>query len=399
MRKTAPFWSYVDIRPSNVDKKSKAGETDVRLVNYTDVYYNQEITPALELMPATASEEHIHRYGVAPGDIIITKDSESPGDIGIPALVTSSESDMVCAYHLTLLRPDENLAYPRFLYWVLESNEAKQHWLTNSYGVTRYSILTGAISRLRVPALELSAQRRVAGYLDRETGEIDALISKMDKLAHTLKMRKKASASFVWNQDFDQVKLKWLMQEVDNRAGDQSHLPLLSVSIHHGVQLRSESTSKQSASEDLSHYKITTPGQIVLNRMRAFQGGLGQTRLDGLVSPDYAVLEMLPGLMPDWAERVMRTPEFVNKMTQSLRGIGTPDGTNTRTPRINVRDLLELTIPLPAIDKQKRIADHLDQIFGRIDAMLAKVDELKSLLAERRATLVSDVVAGRKVIA
>lgn len=35
-----------DIRPSNVDKKSKEGEVDVRLCNYTDVYYGDRITAA-----------------------------------------------------------------------------------------------------------------------------------------------------------------------------------------------------------------------------------------------------------------------------------------------------------------------------------------------------------------
>lgn len=380
MPKTAPFWSLVelisetqlpsDLRVSLEDMVSKTG----RLVDGKLSWYEAPGTPFEagdvlfgKLRPYLAKYWHATRSGTAGGDIHV-------------------------------YRPAENVD-SRFLSYIVGSPEFVKFAEAASKGVKMPRVEWMGLREFEVYRPDLTTQRRVADYLDRETGEIDMMISKMDKLAYTLKMRKKASPSFVWNQDFDQVKLKWLMQEVDNRAGDQSHLPLLSVSIHHGVQLRSESTSKQSASEDLSHYKITTPGQIVLNRMRAFQGGLGQTRLDGLVSPDYAVLEMLPSLTPDWAERVMRTPEFVNKMTQSLRGIGTPDGTNTRTPRINVRDLLELTIPLPAFDEQKRIADHLDQVIGRIDAMLAKVDELKSLLAERRATLVSDVVAGRKVIA
>jgi len=44
----------------------------------------------------------------------------------------------------------------------------------------------------------------------------------------------------------------------------------------------------------------------------------------------------------------MRTPEFVSTMTQALRGIGGIGGVdqgNVRTPRINVRDLLEFSKP------------------------------------------------------
>ena len=49
--------------------------------------------------------------------------------------------------------------------------------------------------------------------------------------------------------------------------------------------------------------------------------------------------------------------------------------------------------------EQVRIADHLDEVTARIDAMLAKVAELKALLNERRAALITDVVTGRKEVA
>ena len=40
----------------SVDKKSKPGENQVRLCNYTDVYYNSEMNSTLDLMVATANE-------------------------------------------------------------------------------------------------------------------------------------------------------------------------------------------------------------------------------------------------------------------------------------------------------------------------------------------------------
>lgn len=52
----------------------------------------------------------------------------------------------------------------------------------------------------------------------------------------------------------------------------------------------------------------------------------------------------------------------------------------------------------PSLKEQCRIADHLDEVTGRIDVMLAKVAELKALLVERRAALITDVVTGRKKV-
>lgn len=163
--KTVPLWSLVDIRPSNVDKKSDPEETVVRLVNYTDVYYNQRITADLDLMEATASADHIERFGVQPGDLIITKDSETSDDIGVPALVESASDDMVCAYHLSLLRPYRDRVDPRFLYWCLNSSDTKGYWLNAAFGVTRVSIPLGTVARLPVPAVDLDGQRKIGHSL------------------------------------------------------------------------------------------------------------------------------------------------------------------------------------------------------------------------------------------
>ena len=68
-------------------------------------------------------------------------------------------------------------------------------------------------------------------------------------------------------------------------------------------------------------------------------------------------------------------------------------------PNINQRMLRRWRVPHPPIEEQRRIADRLDEVTGKIDAMLAKVAELKSLLIERRAALITNVITGRKKVA
>src|SRR4051794_30860396 len=80
--RTVPLSAVSEIRVSNVDKKSEPGEIPVRLCNYTDVYKNDYITDDLEFMRATASRAEIARFGLRIGDVIVTKDSETPNDIG-----------------------------------------------------------------------------------------------------------------------------------------------------------------------------------------------------------------------------------------------------------------------------------------------------------------------------
>ena len=98
--KTAPLGELVDLTLSSVDKKRKAGEQEVQLCNYMDVYSNNFIDTNLDFMLATASEREIARCSLSSGDVVITKDSEKHDDIGVPALVRESIPDLVCGYHL-----------------------------------------------------------------------------------------------------------------------------------------------------------------------------------------------------------------------------------------------------------------------------------------------------------
>lgn len=289
---------------------------------------------------------------------------------------------------------------PRYLAYIVGSRNFVRFAEAASKGTKMPRVEWMSLREYPVVQFDHAAQLVIADYLDRETGEIEAMIGKLEELAEKLRVRRAVAGSTLHTMGFELVRLQWLMSEVDERA--ESHnldLPLLSVSIHHGVQLRDESSSRQQASADLSKYKIVRAGEIVLNRMRAFQGGLGQAHIDGLVSPDYAVLRPQAGLTADWAEYIMRSPEFVEEMSQWLRGIGSADQSNVRTPRINVRDLFGLSIPLPSTDEQRNITDHLDEVTGKINAMLARVADLKSLLVERRAALITDVVTGQKEVA
>lgn len=109
---------------------------------------------------------------------------------------------------------------------------------------------------------------------------------------------------------------------VDARRGNREELPLLSVSQYHGVRKRSEITDEPPRAEDLSNYKICRAGQIVVNRMSAYQGALGVAPVDGVVSPDYLVLQLNSGRSPEFWSYYMRGRDFVGKMASRLGASG-----------------------------------------------------------------------------
>lgn len=150
-----------DVRSSNVDKKSEDGELAVRLVNYVDVYYNDFIGPELDLMEATATADQVAKFTLRVGDVVITKDSETAEDIGVAAYVEREAADVVCGYHLAIVR-SRGLFHPRFLYYAFRSDFVRGQMTARANGVTRYGLTYDAIRALSIPAPELEEQVAVA---------------------------------------------------------------------------------------------------------------------------------------------------------------------------------------------------------------------------------------------
>lgn len=170
-----PLKRLARIAASNVDKKSVEGEHPIDLCNYTDVYYHDEILNDLEFMKATATHEQISAFSLRAGDVLITKDSETREDIGIPAFVPRYLENVLCGYHLSILRPNQNVVDSKFLFWSLKSESAKSHFARLAKGVTRFAIGYEEIGSLAIRVPPLEEQVRIARFLDAATNEIGLL--------------------------------------------------------------------------------------------------------------------------------------------------------------------------------------------------------------------------------
>lgn len=163
----------------------------MRLCNYTDVYYNEFITADLPFMQATASQAEIERFSLKKWDVLITKDSEDPTDIGIPSLVLEDLPGVVCGYHLTVIRAGD-LHTARLLHRILMSHPTAAHFFIEAPGITRYGLGQDAIGNIPVCLPPPEHRTAVADCIDRETARIDALIAKVQRSIDLLKERRSA---------------------------------------------------------------------------------------------------------------------------------------------------------------------------------------------------------------
>ena len=166
-----------DMMASNVDKHVKDNENSVRLCNYVDVYKNERIIDSLPFMKATANSDEIRRFRLRAGDVLITKDSESWDDIGVPALVERSAEDLLCGYHLTLLRPIEDIVIGAYLLRALQCSAITCQFHIAANGVTRYALSYQAIKSLLLPLPSLDEQAAIVEYLDKAVADITGAIA------------------------------------------------------------------------------------------------------------------------------------------------------------------------------------------------------------------------------
>jgi len=193
--------------PSNIDKKSKEDEQDIFLCNYTDVYYNDFISSKIDFMKATASKSQIDKFLLKKGDVIVTKDSETADDIGIPALVFEDFDNVVCGYHLTQIKPISILG--EYLFRNFQCKFLKSYFEVSSNGITRYGLGVDELNSSPIIIPPLEEQIAIANYLDQRTAEIDELIKQKVALLLLFEEEKTAIINHAVTKGIDHnVKLK-----------------------------------------------------------------------------------------------------------------------------------------------------------------------------------------------
>ena len=106
-----------------------------------------------------------------------------------------------------------------------------------------------------------------------------------------------------------------LFEEVKER--DRPEEPMLSVTIKQGVirqkDLLEDSSKKDGSNLDKSACKLVLPEDIAYNKMRAWQGAVGASEFQGIVSPAYVVERPRKGISSHYFHYLLRTPPFAKE--------------------------------------------------------------------------------------
>ena len=192
------------VQASNVDKNYVQGEQEVSLCNYINVYKNEFIVNNLEFMKSTATTEQINKLSVLEGDVLLTKDSETADDIGVPAYVCNVEKAglLVCGYHLYLTRAHK--INPKYLFRYLQGKKVRAKFEISSNGVTRFGLSNYPLVNLEIIVPTPSDQTKISNFIEKTTERIDMSIKKLKDQNEKLKEYR---SSLIYNAVTGKIKI------------------------------------------------------------------------------------------------------------------------------------------------------------------------------------------------
>ncbi|HKO46073.1 MAG TPA: hypothetical protein VJV79_00030 [Polyangiaceae bacterium] len=182
-----------------------------------------------------------------------------------------------------------------------------------------------------------------------------------------------------------------VMREMDQRAEQAIHLPVLSVTKARGPMLASERFAKVMHGRDLGRYRLAPRNCVVADPMLLWDGSIGLQQVvdTGLVSPDYRVYRPEPHVEPCYLGYVVRSPQMLPHYEGGARG------TNVRRNRIARSDFLAIPVNLPPTTEQRKIATILASVDDAIAATQAVIGQLQVVNVAMMAELLTRGVPGR----
>lgn len=178
----------------------------------------------------------------------------------------------------------------------------------------------------------------------------------------------------------------WTLFRRSKRVGFED-AQLLSVYRDYGVIPKaSRDDNNNKASDDLSVYQLVEPGDLAINKMKAWQGSVAISEHRGIVSPAYFIYEAIHQENARYLHYLLRSPRYITGYLANSKGI-----------RVNQWDLepqyhSRMPVVLPPVPEQSTIATFLDRETAKIDALIAEQEKLIALLAEKRRATISHAV-------
>lgn len=313
--------------------------------------------------------------------------------------------------HIFKAIPNENIINYNYFYWI--ANIFIDEIQSYMHGSAMQHVTKGVFDNFTVPLpSKMKEQEKISDILNREVKYVDNIESKITQQIQTLEDYKKSLIKEAVTKGLDKnvemkdsgiewigeipkhwevSKVKHNMLRKENRnPGD---MKILSVYREYGVIPKdSRDDNHNRTSLDTSNYKYVKPDYLVINKMKAWQGSMGVSSYEGVVSPAYFIYTFTnDSILPCYIHNLFRIV-YIDEFKRISGGIreGQWD--------LSSQMFEDTLIPVPPTNEQEQIVAYLNNKTAKIEEAIAAKQKQLEILEEYKKSLIYEYVTGKKEV-
>ena len=354
----------------------------------------------------TSEDTSKYKY-VKKGQLVINKMKAWQGSLAV-----SDYNGIVSPAYFIYDFTDEEYNHKYFHYLVRSCYKEEFKRISGGIREGQWDLSPEAFANTLALLPPLVEQKYIANYLDIQCSEIDATAEDIQKEISLLEEYKKSviteavtkglnpdaemkDSGIAWigeiPKDWKVDKIKYHLKR--NEPKNPGNAIVLSVYRDYGVIPKdSRDDNHNVTSEDTSKYKYVKKGQLVINKMKAWQGSLAVSDYDGIVSPAYFIYDFIDEEYNHKYFHYLVRSCYKEEFKRISGGIR--EGQWDLSPE----GFSNTLVLLPSIEEQNEILDYILQKEIEIDAIIADKKRQRGILTEYKKSLIYEYVTGKKEV-
>ena len=312
------------------------------------------------------------------------------------------------AYIVLHAKLEDSTKYGEYYFLSMWMNQ-----IFNQLGADGVRSNIGTLALLNLPYLIVprDEQSAIAAYLDEKCSKIDEIIASAKASIEDYKQWKTSIIYEAVTKGLDpdaEMKdsgIEWIgkipkgwkiskIKTILENVSVKNHPDAEVLSLYRDLGVlpkNSRDDNHNVTSEDTAQYKFVEVGNLVINKMKAWQGSLAVSSYEGIVSPAYYVCRFRNNSMEkNYIHHLLRCKVYAQEFEKLSTGmrIGQWD--------LGIKDFMRIPVLIPPIEEQNRIAEYIDATCSSIDILTQEKERLILDLESYKKSLIYEVVTGKR---
>ena len=351
--------------------------------------------------------ESFNTYNIVEADDIIIRPTDLQNDKRSLRTGLVHERGIITSAYICL-RPIKKID-SRFFNYQRHAYDVIKVFYNMGNGV-RQGLNFSEFSRLLVFEPPINEQKKIADYLDFKCAEIDALTSDIQAQIDTLEQYKRSviteavtkglnpdaemmDSGIQWSgmmpSHWDCIRGKYILKYIQKSVREDDGV----ITCFRDGEVTLRSNRREDgftvADKEIGYQGIDV-GDLVVHGMDGFAGAIGISDSRGKASPVLNVLNT--------KQNKRYIMYFLRSMAYSDVFLALATGIRVRSCDLRWNKLAELFYPVPPIEEQDAIVQHIDDVLRKVNEVIAQKKDQLSVLEACKKSLIFEYVTGKKEV-